>query len=488
MRGDPGAARFTRNLRDEPYIFVRGDDDRLYAFYFDTGRGSWRRSDLGLPPGTRVGSSPGAVAFLQDDLRSRYVAHGLVRGADGRLFESAWDGSRWTWTDYGRPNNGTITLTPTVDAYRRGAATFDEVYAFCWGRDLSGSDVLYRFRRNGGLWAIAGPPAPGVGVASEPGAVLNPRSLHAYVVGSDSALYVHESTDEYASQWGWRALGTPNSTITVTWNVRPAVAAFQSRLFAFVRGSDGALWAHRRLSASDGGVWVPLGPPPGTTMSGHPTVVEHRHEGTPFLYVFVRGADRRLYVQRWDGAGSTLWAAFGRPTTGAGDRPAVANGGNTNVAGAPVAITARFEDTARIYAFLRGGDGHLHVCYWDGIDEWLWTDLDAITPPAPRLTFSPTSLSFGTVPVGGSAFRTLTITNISGIPTSVSIAASRVGAFDWPAGSPQILGPGQQREVRVEFLPHVAGNARAVMTVTTDSPGSTHTVSMAGRGFGETPV
>jgi hypothetical protein len=53
--------------------------------------------------------------------------------------------------------------------------------------------------------------------------------------------------------------------------------------------------------------------------------------------------------------------------------------GNTPVSNAPGVVTFRFVEagqaTHRIYAFVGGGDNHLHVCYWNGVDQWLWNDL-----------------------------------------------------------------------------------------------------------------
>jgi hypothetical protein len=52
------------------------------------------------------------------------------------------------------------------------------------------------------------------------------------------------------------------------------------------------------------------------------------------------------------------------------------------VLSAPGALTARFETTNRIYSFVRADDDHLHVCYWNGVDRWFWTDLTLPTVSA----------------------------------------------------------------------------------------------------------
>jgi hypothetical protein len=149
------------------------------------------------------------------------------------------------------------------------------------------------------------------------------------------------------------------------------------------------------------------------------------------MCTFVRGADKRLYVHRWDGEGSTLWHTLGRPTTNGGDRPVTGPSvGNTDLTNAPVALVAGFEGEKRLYAFVRGGDNRRHVCYGNG-GSWLWTDLDAASVPPGQLRVTPSSINFGSVTAGASALRTLTIDNVSS--AAVRIDASREPAlpFEW---------------------------------------------------------
>lgn len=299
--------------------------------------------------------------------------------------------------------------------------------------------------------------------------------------------------DLLARDWMWRDLGQPDPSfeITVTRNIRPALASFRGELFAFVRGSNGSLWAHRWLGWRNGGpgTWVDLGKPPSTTVSGPSSVVSYNHEGTDFMYVFVRGADERLYVHRWDSGRSNLWTGFGRPTTGGGDVPASPDGGSARVLSAPGALTARFETTNRIYSFVRADDDHLHVCFWNGVDTWFWTDLGTPSQAPIRLSFSPTSLNFGSVSIGATRTRTLTIGNSSGVRVTASISASRPGSpFDWPDFT-AVLAPGDQRAVAVTFTPNAQGDAPPeTLTVTSDAEGSPHLISLKGRGIGNIPV
>lgn len=105
-----------------------------------------------------------------------------------------------------------------------------------------------------------------------------------------------------------------------------------------------------------------------------------------------------------------------------------------------------------------------------------------------RLTFSPTSLSFGSIPVGGTRTRTLTVENDSGRAVRAALSPSAVGSpFDW-SGFEVTLDAGDQRAVTVEFTPLAPGVARTELRVTSDAVGSPHVVSVAGRATGTIPV
>jgi hypothetical protein len=110
--------------------------------------------------------------------------------------------------------------------------------------------------------------------------------------------------------------------------------------------------------------------------------VTFRFGDTEFIYVFIQGANHHLYVFRWDGGRDTLWSDLGMPSTNLSDVP-VTQPGTAQVVSAPGVTTFRFvqgnQTTERIYAFVFGDDGHLHVCYWNGNDRWLWTDLGTTT-------------------------------------------------------------------------------------------------------------
>jgi Ricin-type beta-trefoil lectin domain-like/Abnormal spindle-like microcephaly-assoc'd, ASPM-SPD-2-Hydin len=117
-----------------------------------------------------------------------------------------------------------------------------------------------------------------------------------------------------------------------------------------------------------------------------------------------------------------------------------------------------------------------------------------ILEPAPslqqtqRLTFAPTSVAFGSIPVGATRGRTLTVENTSGRAVRASLDPSAgVGPFEW-SGFDLTLADGDQRAVTVEFTPLAPGVARTELRVVSDTPASPHVVSVAGRATGTVPV
>ncbi len=104
----------------------------------------------------------------------------------------------------------------------------------------------------------------------------------------------------------------------------------------------------------------------------------------------------------------------------------------------------------------------------------------------PRLGF-PDSISFGSVAVGDSKTRTLTIRNTSDVPATISLPASRPGIFEWGAFN-GVLDCGGARDLVVEFTPGGPGVTQATLTFTSNAAGSPHSIILRGRGLeGEPP-
>jgi hypothetical protein len=165
--------------------------------------------------------------------------------------------------------------------------------------------------------------------------------------------------------WRWGDQGTPAPGVGVSaavgvLTVRDAPNASQ-RPYAFVRGSDGNLWAN--WWDGQAWQWKNHGTPPGPGVLaavGVVTVMDAPN-ASQRPYVFVQGSDGNLWLNWWDGK-AFQWRNQGTPP-GPGVSAAV---GVVTVMDAPNAAQ-------RPYAFVRGSDGHLWLNWWDG-QAWQWGD------------------------------------------------------------------------------------------------------------------
>jgi len=103
--------------------------------------------------------------------------------------------------------------------------------------------------------------------------------------------------------------------------------------------------------------------------------------------------------------------------------------------------------------------------------------------PAPNLTLSPTSISFGQSQIGTKVSRTLTLTSTGNAPLdintiTVSGAAFSVGTLSLPS----TLQPNQQLTVTVTFDPTTEGPDVGTLTVASNDPSGPATVSLGGNG------
>jgi hypothetical protein len=106
--------------------------------------------------------------------------------------------------------------------------------------------------------------------------------------------------------------------------------------------------------------------------------------------------------------------------------------------------------------------------------------------PTPTLRF-PASIEFGSVPIGETRQRRLTITNTSDTSATVSLPAPLPGRFEWNAFT-GTLACGGTADVFVEFTPVSEGTTQRTLTATSNATGSPHSVSLRGRGiWGVTP-
>ena len=99
------------------------------------------------------------------------------------------------------------------------------------------------------------------------------------------------------------------------------------------------------------------------------------------------------------------------------------------------------------------------------------------------LSFSTSSLSFGSVNTGASATQSVTVTNTGNANVTISsIAEAGTGFSLSGAGTPVTLTPTQSLTFGVIFSPTAAGNDAGTVTVASNASGSPAKISLSGTG------
>jgi hypothetical protein len=387
MIENPAAVAFHHEGRNQMYVFVAGDRGGLQDRFWNAATQNWEWDNRGSIPGNvALASSPSPVTSRRDDRAPEGSMHIFARGNDDALYECYWDADHWErWVNRGMPHDPdtTVETRPAVASLLARIEGdeplfYYEVFVFVWSQDK-----LFRYSRHFGRW-YAQPNVPQL-VWSEPAAIredvgANTYAALCYMVGGDGNLYVHFSIDGQGLQWESRDLGRPGPGVGLAALRRPGLGQL-GQFRAIVLGEDSNLWAHSWRGRIDGtqGHWSLLGRPPnGAAVASEVSPVVFTYEGIDYIYNFFRGNNGHLYVARWDGQNNLIWNDFGRPTTGGDNLPAAPDGGNIAIESAPSAIW--FDDQAdgltKMYAFVKAGDNHLHVCFWDAnANTWKWNDL-----------------------------------------------------------------------------------------------------------------
>jgi hypothetical protein len=101
-------------------------------------------------------------------------------------------------------------------------------------------------------------------------------------------------------------------------------------------------------------------------------------------------------------------------------------------------------------------------------------------PPPGDVELSPSVVSFGSVAVGKSATRTVTITNKTGAGVRLSAVAGS-GQFRW-SGFEVLLVNNGTRTVSIAFHPAANGFHNGTFSVRDTGTGETHSVGLNGKG------
>jgi hypothetical protein len=178
------------------------------------------------------------------------------------------------------------------------------------------------------------------------------------------------------SAWHWTDQGVPPGTMVID---SPGIITYpqagQQRTYVFVRGANG----HLNLNYYDGVAWhwTDQGVPPGTTVADAPGVITYSQAGAQRIYAFVRDGNSHLALNYWNGS-AWKWTDQGVPQ-------------GTTVADAPGVVTYLQSGQQRTYAFVRTSNGHLSVNYYDGA-AWHWVDQGV--PPGTMVTDVPAVITY----------------------------------------------------------------------------------------------
>jgi hypothetical protein len=381
------AITYLQGTQQRIYAFVRGQNGHLYVNYWDGAQ--WQWADQGAPPGTTGVFYPAVITYLEASKQRIYafvVGH-LAGGGGYHLYVNYWDGAQWQWADQGAPPGTYVLAGPGVITYLEGGK--QRIYAFV----LGGDHHLHVNYWDGAQWQWADQGLPeGNDIGGDLGVITyleaGKRRIYAFVDGTNGHLYVNYWD---GGQWQWADQGVPPGTHVGHPGVITYLEAGKRRIYAFVDGDNDHLYVNYTVGfISLGGEqwqWADQGVPPGSSVEGNeaPGVITYV-EGSKGratkqqrrIYAFVRGyakgeitgdepTNYYLYVNYWDGA-QWQWADQGAPP-------------GTYVLAGPGVITYLEAGKQRIYAFVRGQNGHLYVNYWDGA-QWRWADqgLPPVTP------------------------------------------------------------------------------------------------------------
>jgi Abnormal spindle-like microcephaly-assoc'd, ASPM-SPD-2-Hydin len=104
-------------------------------------------------------------------------------------------------------------------------------------------------------------------------------------------------------------------------------------------------------------------------------------------------------------------------------------------------------------------------------------------PAAGAISVAPTSLNFGSVPVGGTASQSVTITNKGGSKLTVmKVSTTAAGVTISGTSNPLTIAAGKQATFNVVFSPKAAGGLSSDISVTTNLSNLPNTVSLSGLG------
>jgi len=239
---------------------------------------------------------------------------------------------------------------------------------------------------------------------------------------------------------------------------------------------------------------VALGPITGSTLGATVETGEPRLSGTCFVlsghqllntvwYRFTPSISGTVHVST-ENPGSnfdTVLALYDNPTSVANPGAPVACDNNGDSLNPPRSTNPAWSSVMDVQV-LAGHTYYLQLGGVGGAPAGSYTLSLLLTPAAPQVTLSPTSLMFGSVFVGtSSGVQNVTMTNSGQVPLNWTDAQT-VGDFTWFAtGCANTLQPGQSCTFSVVFWPTAGGARSGQLRVLTNAPSSPNVVNLSGR-------
>lgn len=267
------------------------------------------------------------------------------RGTDNGLYVNDLNGSTWTgWRGLG----GSLTSRPVplgkYDVFARAAdgsvlhGTFLPTLAPVWeslGGYIIGTPTVTTFR-----CPANGPPLQ--------------RCVMVLARGGDNALYVNRQRGPGDPTWtGWEYLGETltGDPVAVNRLGQTVSVDVENQVQVFIRNGVGGL-STRLFNGTFWEGWQNLG----GGIQGSPeavAAVNYNMGVLPYTFVFIRGTDDALWVNRMENGVWTGWQSLGGV-----------------LRSDAVAVAPAFRNDTAVYASVRGTDDGFHIVSWTRAGGW----------------------------------------------------------------------------------------------------------------------
>jgi len=277
-----------------PHAFYRGSDGHLWSNWW---RDTWYWNDQGMPTAKGLGPTVSAIV-VRDAPSSLSQPYIFIHGNDGRLWLNfyAYAGNSWNWKDQQAPT----TLHGELSAIAiRNTVNGPEIpWVFVRGND--GHLWLDRVESGQAHWEDHQTPAR-VQLRRGPAAVAGKNdfgiqtSVNAFVIGSDGHLWTNWSNGK---DWTWSDLQAPRHT-QMAGDLHPVVInSVPGSPYVFVKGANG----HLLLAWWTGAEWTwsDLGSPEGNAVDAviASVVLAERSSQREEPAAFIRDMRGHLWMNR----------------------------------------------------------------------------------------------------------------------------------------------------------------------------------------------